>query len=99
MSAQNAQPEALRIADDLKASLIGNNPGLHIENCNKAIDKLRRLQEENDGLRKAYWKMRNSAAEYSNYCEDSASTRRCEREYEEGETIYRAAIARHGGQQ
>ena len=65
---------------------------LQHEQLVRAAAELRRLHEENEGLRKAYWKMRNSAAGYSNYCEDSASTRRCERDYEEGEALYRAAI-------
>ena len=47
---------------------------------------------ENEALRKAYWKMRNAAAGYSNYCEESASTRRCEREYTEAEEMFRAAM-------
>lgn len=41
-------------------------------------------------LREVYRKMCNAAAGYSNCCEDSASVRRCEREYEEAEAMYRA---------
>ena len=57
-----------------------------------ARGSLLRLQAENEALRKAYWKMRNAAAGYSNYCEESASTRRCEREYTEAEEMFRAAM-------
>ena len=80
------QTEAERLADALQAEF----PGYEVSDV--AAAELRRLREENEGLRKAYWKMRNSAAGYSNFCEDSASTRRCERDYEEGEALYRAAI-------
>ena len=43
-----------------------------------------------EGLEKAYWLARNSAAGLTNYCEETGSTRRCERELEEAEQIYRA---------
>lgn len=56
----------------------------------EARDELDRLRAENAKLRAAYRKMCNAAAGYSNYCEDSASVRRCEREYEEAEAMYRA---------
>jgi len=59
-------------------------------NCQRTGCVNRRLREENEALRKAYWKMRNAAAGYSNFCEDSASTRRCERDYEEAESMFRA---------
>jgi hypothetical protein len=49
-----------------------------------------RLANENALLRKAYWKMRNAAAGYSNFCDDSASVRRCERDYEEAESLFRS---------
>jgi hypothetical protein len=51
------------------------------------------LRAELDALRAAYRKMRNSAAGYSNYCDDTANTRRCEREYEEAEAMFRAIDA------
>jgi hypothetical protein len=41
-----------------------------------------------DILEKAYWKARNSAAGLTNYCEDSASVRRYERELEEAEALF-----------
>lgn len=41
-------------------------------------------------LQKAYWLARNSAAGLTNYCEDSASVRKCEKELQEAEDIYRA---------
>ena len=42
---------------------------------------------------KAYYKMYNAAAGYSNYCEDSASVRRCERDFDEGHKLFIAAMA------
>ena len=40
-------------------------------------------------LEKAYLKARNSAAGLTNYCEESASVRHCEKELEEAETLFR----------
>lgn len=57
------------------------------------ISENERLANENEMLRKAYRKMRNVAASYSNFCEESASTRRCEREYEEAESLFRSIDA------
>ena len=85
------QPEALRLADILLNAEIDTA-------CDAAAAELRRLHEVNQELIKAYRKMYNSAASYSNYCEDSASTRRCERDFEEAENIFRAAIAKIGEQ-
>lgn len=79
------QPEALRLAEQLEDE---HDPWPRLP----AAAELRRLHIENEALRKAYWKMRNSAAGYSNYCDDNANTRRCERDYTEGEALYRAAI-------
>ena len=45
------------------------------------------------GIVKAYYKMYNAAAGYSNYCEDSASVRRCERDFDEGHKLFIAAMA------
>jgi hypothetical protein len=81
----SAQPEALRLAD-----LIRSRHGNDLND--EAAAELRRLSAENEALRKAYWKMRNSAAAYGNYCDDNANTRRCERDYIEGEALYRSAI-------
>ena len=86
----NTQPEALRLADAIDYPDVSF--GI------KAAAELRRLHEVNQELIKAYRKMYNSAASYSNYCEDSASTRRCERDFEEAENIFRAAIAKIGEQ-
>ena len=58
----------------------------------KLADELRRLAAENEALRNAYRVMKNSAAGYSNYCEESASTRRCDREFTEAEELFRAAM-------
>ena len=52
-------------------------------------EEIKMLKEENEALKKAYKIMRNAAAGLTNYCEPSASTRRCEREYEEAQMIYR----------
>lgn len=41
-------------------------------------------------IREAFVKMRNVAAGYSNYCEDSASTRRLDRELEVADELYRS---------
>ena len=84
------QPEALRLADALDDEFTQGRVSNHTGR--KSAAELRRLHAENEALRKAYWKMRNSAAGYSNYCDDNASTRRCERDYTEGEALYRAAI-------
>jgi len=40
-------------------------------------------------LEKAYLKARNSAAGLTNFCEESASVRRCEKELEEAEALFR----------
>lgn len=80
------KPEALRLADELTRYLGCGGT------ASQAAAELRRLAAENEALRKAYWKMRNSAAAYGNYCDDNANTRRCERDYIEGEALYRAAI-------
>ena len=71
------QPEALMHAEwlETKAAVNSRNQAIAAE--------LRRLYEENEGLKKAYWKMRNAAGGYSLYCEESANSRRCEREYTE----------------
>ena len=47
------QTEAQRLADALKKTLTGKDPGLHIELCNKAIDELRRLEAANAELLEA----------------------------------------------
>lgn len=56
----------------------------------KTTEALQRLQEENKLLRSAYWKMRNAAAGYSNFCDENASTRRCDRDYEDAEDLFRS---------
>lgn len=89
------QPEALRLADAL---MMGNAMLPEID-LPEAASELRRLHAENEALRKAYRKMRNAAAGYSNYCDDSASVRRCERDMDEAESMYRAAIAKAEGRE
>lgn len=86
--------EALRLAgalEKMRGPHLGDgiNPGV---NAYQLAAELRRQHAENEELRKAYRKMRNSAAGYSNFCEGSASTRRCERDYDEAEDIYRSTI-------
>ncbi len=52
------------------------------------------LRAEVDGLRKAFMKMRNVAAGYSNCCEfDSANTRRLDREFEAADELFRSSAA------
>lgn len=41
-------------------------------------------------LEKAYKLARDSAAGLTNHCEENGSTRRCERELEEADSIYRS---------
>lgn len=53
-------------------------------------EELARLRAEVEALREAYRRMKNVAAAYSNYCEDTSTTRRLEREFEEADTIFRA---------
>jgi hypothetical protein len=47
------------------------------------------LRAANQRLREAFIKMRNVAAGYSNHCEESASTRRLDREFEAAEAALR----------
>ena len=61
----------------------------------KTKDEVERLRAERDALRekveklrRAYTLARNSAAGLTNYCEESASTRRCEKELETAESIF-----------
>lgn len=57
------------------------------------FDIVEKLQNENALLRKAYRLARNAAAGLTNYCEESASTRRCERELAEAESVFRSIDA------
>jgi hypothetical protein len=95
------RPEALRLAAQLEDA---ESARLHL--LPYAAAELRRLHGENkllherhhfdNGVLKelleAYRKMRNSAAGYSNFCDDNANTRRCERDFVAAEALYRAAI-------
>ena len=54
----------------------------HIFECHKMIRQ----------LKKAYHFARNSAAGLTNYCEESASTIRCEKELEQAELIYNQSL-------
>lgn len=59
-----------------------------------ALAEIERLRAEVDSLRKAFMKMRNVAAGYSNCCEfDSANTRRLEREFEAADELFRSSAA------
>jgi hypothetical protein len=90
------KPEALRLADWCEA----HSSGVYRPSAEAAAELRRlvaenaRLHEMNQELTKAYNKMRNSAAGYSNFCDDNANTRRCERDYVAAEDLYRAAIAK-----
>jgi len=101
-----SQPKALFLADVIEADTASKTH--HYE----AAAELRRLRAENkllherhhfdNGVLKelleAYRKMRNSAAGYSNFCDDNANTRRCERDFVAAEELYRAAIAKAEGE-
>ena len=94
------KPEALRLADALETRAIT------FRDKAEAAAELRRLHAENELLHErhhfdngvlkelleAYRKMRNSAAGYSNFCDDNANTRRCERDFVAAGALYRAAI-------
>lgn len=67
-------------------------------------DAIAKLLESAEKAKRAYWLARNSAAGLTNYCPESANSRRCERELDEAERIYResgfdAAIAKAKGEQ
>jgi hypothetical protein len=67
-----------------------------------AVDAVDALVEAANKANRAYWLARNSAAGLTNYCPESANSRRCERELDEAERIYResgfdAALANVGG--
>lgn len=93
----NKQPEALRLSVQLEREW--TNEALNYDTAQDAWTELRSLHALNQELVVAYRKMRNSAAGYSNYCEDSASVRRCERDFEEADAMFRAAIAKATGEQ
>lgn len=74
----------------------GAQSALHFTEDRDAIDFVAALIAERDeltadnkALRAAYHKARNAAAGFSNYCEESASSRRCERELAEAERMFR----------
>jgi hypothetical protein len=101
------QPEALRLAGYWVAK---NDQGEYLYSSlrfreetaaelRRLVAENERLHEMNQELTKAYNKMRNSAAGYSNFCDDNANTRRCERDYVAAEDLYRAAIAKAEGEQ
>ena len=107
MSNVNDVPDALRLADwledqyDPTFNLEGAAVELRRLHAEHEEDqsviavwrgRTQRAEEQRDKLLEAYAKMRNSAAGYSNYCDDNALTRRCERDYTAAEDLYRAAI-------
>ena len=55
-------------------------------------ERARVAERQRDALLEAYRKMKNVAAGYSNLCDDSAFTRKLEREFEAADAIARAAI-------
>ena len=70
-----------------------NDEGLHT--IGDDLCKVRRaiagLIEAATQAKRAYWLARNSAAGLTNYCDESASSRRCERELSEAESIWHSA--------
>jgi len=94
------KPEALRLAAALEVrGLLGTTAHEAAAELRRLVAENERLHEMNRDLLNAYNKMRNSAAGYSNFCDDNANTRRCERDYVAAEDMYRAAIAKAEGQQ
>lgn len=58
------------------------------------IERQEELRAEVEGMRKAFLRMRNVAAGYSNCCEfDSANTRRLEREFEAADELFLSSAA------
>lgn len=55
---------------------------------NKQLRAQLARQQVPEGWRDAFMKMRNVAAGYSNYCEESASTRRLDREFESADELF-----------
>jgi hypothetical protein len=53
------------------------------------LKQLAECQAREKVLRQAYYLVRNSAAGLTNYCEESANLRRCEKELEQGEALFR----------
>lgn len=53
--------------------------------------EVRELVEALELAKRAYWLARNSAAGLTNYCEESASSRRCARELSEAESLWHSA--------
>lgn len=93
------KPESLRLADFLDDQYDpSHNLGEAADELRRLVAENARLHEMNQELTKAYNKMRNSAAGYSNFCDDNANTRRCERDYVAAEALYRAAIAKAEGE-
>lgn len=58
------------------------------ESTQQYIDVAEVIKKFNKAYRLAY----NSAAGLANYCEESASVRRCERELEEADQIYQSIL-------
>lgn len=67
--------------------------GDYIAKCQKLADERDALAAENKRLREAFLNIRNVAAGYSNFCEENASTRRLEREFEASDKLYRSIDA------
>lgn len=75
----NGRPEHFTSSQCLEAGECG---------CMPAGELIRGLMAEVEAVRAAFVKMRNAAAGYSNYCEESASTRRLDRELEVADQLY-----------
>lgn len=79
--------------------LMDDSTGMHEKAVVNLYEDIRCLKEDIGVLEaryalldKAYKLARNSAAGLTNYCEHSASVRRCEKELEQAETIYREIL-------
>ena len=83
LSAVTAERDALREDRDSQQRV-----------CIASMEKVSQLRAEVEGMRKAFMRMRNVAAGYSNCCEfDSANTRRLEREFEAADELFRSSAA------
>ena len=83
--------DVLAAMDAVVAELRADGNTGHVESLIDARDAVAELIEAATQAKRAYWLARNSAAGLTNYCEESASSRRCERELSEAESIWRSA--------
>lgn len=78
--------KAMRVAEAYCYDAGASNAAQNMKAARAAVAE---LIEAADKAKRAYWLARNSAAGLTNYCPESANSRRCERELDEAERIYR----------